>query len=140
MSDLQRTLTYVAIAIGAAVLAWEPWRPTRPTSDQVEDEKTLFPKFTNPLAAKSLEIIKYDEDTSKLDRFKVAQVNGIWTIPSHQNYPADAVALTQHYSSKAIRWVLDAELRHARRVLGRDGAGHAQQGDRLQRLPECDGA
>ena len=61
-------------------------------SDNVPAEvgSKLFPKFDSPLAAKSLEIISYDEATATISDFKVAQVNGVWSIPSHSNYPADA--------------------------------------------------
>ena len=45
-------------------------------------DKPLFEKFKNPLAATSLEILKYDEATSTIAPFKVAQVNNRWSIPS----------------------------------------------------------
>ncbi len=40
--------------------------------------------------ATSLEIIKFDEETGIPATFKVAQLNGLWSIPSHSDYPADA--------------------------------------------------
>src|SRR3569833_2869111 len=34
--------------------------------------------------------MEFDEDLAALKPFKVAEVKGIWTIPSHEGYPADA--------------------------------------------------
>src|SRR5262245_12258336 len=91
MGNMQRTVTYLAIALAAVILAWEPWRGGRQATSEVEQDTRLFKDFTDPLAAKSLEITKYDEATSTLEPpFKVAQHNGVWSIPSHSNYPADA--------------------------------------------------
>ncbi|MHC4219805.1 MAG: DUF4340 domain-containing protein, partial [Planctomycetota bacterium] len=36
------------------------------------------------------EIIGFNEDTGTPQAFKVARSNGVWSIPSHENYPADA--------------------------------------------------
>jgi len=105
MNDMQRTLTYVAVAVVASVIAWEPWRSTRQVADEPE-EVLLFPEFRNPLNAKSLEIVKYNEETSTLEPpFKVAQLNGVWSIPSHHNYPADA----HDHMAKAATSVMDLE-------------------------------
>ena len=51
--------------------------------------KSLFPQFTDPLGIKSLEIVKLDAAGEQND-FRITEVNGIWSIPSHDNYPADA--------------------------------------------------
>ena len=51
----------------------------------------LFEKFADPLTAASLKIMKYDSDAEQYEEFEVAKDrNGVWTIPSHENYPADA--------------------------------------------------
>lgn len=85
-----RTAVFVGGAVLAVLLAWlsTPWIP-RPDSENLVGQE-LFPEFTDPLAAVSLEIIKYDESTATLQPFKVALVNNRWSIPSHENYPADA--------------------------------------------------
>src|SRR4051812_21896725 len=49
----------------------------------------LFEDF-DPRKAQSMEIVKYDEDTGTKHEFKIAHVNNVWVIPSHENYPADA--------------------------------------------------
>ena len=52
--------------------------------------KPLFPALDDPLKAKRMRIVTYDEGTSHAKEFEVAQVNGVWSLPSHKNYPADA--------------------------------------------------
>jgi hypothetical protein len=37
-----------------------------------------------------MRIVTFDEGTSQVREFEVAQNNGVWSLPSHQNYPADA--------------------------------------------------
>ncbi len=53
---------------------------------------TVFEKFTDPMMASSLKILRYDKPKEDYVEFEVAQdrKSGIWTIPSHESYPADA--------------------------------------------------
>jgi hypothetical protein len=90
VNDNQRTAVYLVVAALAVVVAIEPWGRRDSLPAEKEETGQLFPKFTNPRDANSLTIIKYDEDTGEIRPFEVAQVNGLWSIPSHQNYPADA--------------------------------------------------
>ena len=55
-------------------------------------DKPLFAKFTDPLAAASLKILRYDPQKVDYLDFEVARdrKSGVWTIPSHESYPADA--------------------------------------------------
>jgi len=55
-----------------------------------EAERILFPELTDVQRAASLEVVKYDEELATLQPFKVIQAGGVWVLPSHQNYPADA--------------------------------------------------
>ena len=90
MNEMNKTLTYVAVA---AVLLCGAWL-VRPNvgSDAVVDDagQKFFPDFTNPLDAESFEIIDFDQATATVKPFRVARVNGVWSIPSHEGYPADA--------------------------------------------------
>jgi hypothetical protein len=91
MQENRKTFAFLVVAALALVVAWEPWRQvSKGTNIPSEVGKKLFPDFKDPLAPKSLEIVKFDEDTATIRPFKVAQVNGLWSIPSHSNYPADA--------------------------------------------------
>jgi len=88
--EITKTLAFVLAASGVAAIAWAS-RPTLPVlSTEGELPKVLFPAFDDPLKATSLEIVEFDESTATLRPFKVAQVDNEWSIPSHENYPADA--------------------------------------------------
>ena len=76
----------VALAVAAGMIEPESATPTI-FNDQGE---ALFPRFTDPLAAKALEVVEYDEATATARPFKVEFKRGKWTIPSDYNYPADA--------------------------------------------------
>lgn len=91
MNQNSRTMLFVGVAALAAIGAWA----TRPSSARItpDDEvinKPLAPDFVDPLAARSMEIVDFDEATGEPKVFKVAQVNGIWSLPSKYEYPADA--------------------------------------------------
>ncbi len=103
----RKTITYVLVAAMALLVAWEPWTPAA-LDDSVPAEvgTKLFPNFKDPLAAKNLEVVKFDEDTATLRPFQVAQVNGVWSIPSHSNYPADA----REHMAQAATALLDLEI------------------------------
>jgi hypothetical protein len=90
MNEPAKSTIFVAAALVAAVLVWaiQPRKQTAGPEDMVGQE--LFEEFDDPLAATSLEIVKFDESTATIEPFKVAQVDDTWAIPSHSNYPADA--------------------------------------------------
>ena len=50
----------------------------------------LFEDFADPLDAKSLEVLRFNEELAEIQQFKVAEIDGVWSIPSHSGYPADA--------------------------------------------------
>lgn len=97
MSENNKTILFVFVAVVAAVVAWAA-RPKLPGFDETVDviNQPLFPEFTNPLAVTSLEIVQFDEQSGEVKPFKVAQVKDKdgkpagFGIPSHENYPADA--------------------------------------------------
>ena len=97
MSENNKTILFVFVAVVAAVVAWAA-RPRLPGVDETLDviNQPLFPEFTNPLAVTSLEIVQFDEQSGEVKPFKVAQVKDKdgkpigFGIPSHENYPADA--------------------------------------------------
>ncbi len=55
-----------------------------------EEQRVLFPELSDASKAASLEIVSYDDELSTLHPFKVMQSGGVWVLPAHQNYPADA--------------------------------------------------
>src|SRR5262245_56460621 len=94
MNESIRTLVFVLVGATVALGAYI----SRPSVQRLPDDtegipegKPLFPNFTDPLLAKSLEIKHFDEATARATSFIVSQQpNGLWVIPSHGGYPADA--------------------------------------------------
>ncbi len=108
MNDFAKTAVALVLAAGLAGAAYvtAPRSVTDATfSDQGE---VFFPAFTDPLAAKSLEVISYDEPTATLTPFKVKFDGTRWVIPSHHNYPADAEANMSGAASALIGLKKDA--------------------------------
>src|SRR3954447_229165 len=90
MSESSKTISLIAAAAALLAAAFLT-RPAAPTaiSEQVIG-KPLFAELSDPLKAKRMRIVTFDEGTSRAKEFEVAQMNGIWSLPSHKNYPADA--------------------------------------------------
>lgn len=90
MNDTKKTIIFGAVALTLALVAWLS-TPSPITSDAFLDQgEAFFPDFTDPNEAISLEILSYDATTGSASPFKVHFKGGRWTIPSHNDYPADA--------------------------------------------------
>ena len=90
MNEIPKTLivTIIAVALAVAAVVIKP-KPVRVDPNEFVNT-ILFDEFEDPLTAKSLEVLQYNEDLSEIEQFKVAEIDGVWCIPSHNNYPADA--------------------------------------------------
>lgn len=90
MTDMKTTLLLVVIAVvlGIAALFAVP-SSVEPEvfSDQGE---LFFPEFTDPFTCREIEIYEPDAETGSVNVFNVKFENGLWQIPSHHGYPADA--------------------------------------------------
>ena len=90
MKDTPKTLIFATVAVLFCIIAII----TAPKNDVdalfVDLGSEFYPNFKDPLSAASLEVIGTDKTTGILLPFKVELKNGRWTIPSHNNYPADA--------------------------------------------------
>jgi len=96
------TMILVAVALASAVGAWQ-MQPKEIEQAAYEDTgELLFPTFTDPTVASSLEVTEWDETSAKPVSFKVEQKAGVWVIPSHNNYPADG---TQRMGEAAASFV-----------------------------------
>ena len=90
MSEQVKTIIYIVVAGVSLLVAWVA-RPASPSRDPLNDTgEAFFADFTDPLDAASLEIVEFDEDTASPKAFSVARHDGVWSIPSHENYAADA--------------------------------------------------
>jgi hypothetical protein len=89
MLETKKTMIYAGVAIMLALTAFF-MAPQRITPDAFEDQGDLFfPEFIDPNSAGALEVIEYDAESGTARPFKVVNHNGNWTIPSHNDYPAD---------------------------------------------------
>lgn len=90
----RRTATFLAVGVGLLLLGgWLNLRPAlrqRAVVGEDEQAKVLFPDLADPGKAASLEIVSFDDATATLKPFKVIRSEGVWVLPSHENYPADA--------------------------------------------------
>jgi hypothetical protein len=90
MSETAKTAGFVAAALVCVAVAW--LAGPRRSSGSIDSDRgqPFFAGLTDPNAAASLEVVEYDPQTSSTRPFKVLNRDGRWTIPSHDNYPADA--------------------------------------------------
>ena len=90
MNAMAKTGVYVGAALVLLVVAVVT-DPGSGGTDRFNDEGELFfPEFTEPTQAVALEVIEVDEKNVEGKLFKVELADGVWTIPSHHDYPADA--------------------------------------------------
>lgn len=84
--------TAAFLAAGGLLLAagWLAQPRFRPAKVEPESQRVLFPELSDAAKAASLEILTYDDELATLKPFKVVQSGGVWVLPSHDNYPADA--------------------------------------------------
>src|SRR5262245_5098575 len=90
MSETAKTFGFVCLGLAAVAVALL----TRPSAADLDIKSSvgevLTKKFSSPDQAKRLRIVRVDEDTATRNTFEVAEKNGLWTIPSKEDYPADA--------------------------------------------------
>ena len=90
MNESLRTVIYLGVAGVISLLAWASQPSVATTNVRSLVKQPLFPEFKEATDARSLQIVKFDEGTAELRSFEVANKGGLWVIPSHGDYPADA--------------------------------------------------
>ena len=90
MNDTTKTALSVALAAGLAFAAWFVTPSTKAPLEFSDLGQPFNASFTDPLAARSLEVVGLDESSASYRAFKVESDGQRWVIPSHYNYPADA--------------------------------------------------
>lgn len=93
MNATFRTLVFAGVAAVAALAAIGVRYANSPAAvegfSDVGDE--FFADFKDPLKASELSVAKYDTDAKEAISFSVKQNDaGLWVIPSHHDYPAEA--------------------------------------------------
>lgn len=93
MNSTSRTLTFVGVAAVSALIAWGGWSASQPSSVEGFGDigQEFFSDFDDALAARSLTVVDYDDEVKDIVEFSVKQdEKGLWVIPSHHDYPAEA--------------------------------------------------
>lgn len=91
MNEFAKTGIAVGAAAGLMFLAMAV-KPGESRLDLFDDQgEVFFAGFTDPDAVAQLEVTAFREASSDVYIFSVTRDDkGVWTIPSHGNYPADA--------------------------------------------------
>ncbi len=119
MSEMAKTFTFVALAVVSLVAAFMPG-----TGDDGFDFQAEVGKRLNEFDvedAKRLRIVTFDAETASTHDFEVAEEDGLWTIPSKQGYPADAV----RQMAEAATCLIDREVL---RIAAESAAQHIELG------------
>ena len=90
MSRNRVTATFGGAAAAVLLLTWVTAPRTAVPEMFADRGEVLFPGFTDPNAAASLEVIEFDSQSASVRPLKVQNRNGRWTIPSQSDYPTDA--------------------------------------------------
>ncbi|MHC4879250.1 MAG: DUF4340 domain-containing protein [Planctomycetota bacterium] len=90
MNQTAQTLKFVVAAVVMVVLAAGTHFMTQPTPLEGYGKvgESFFPDL-DPSEATALRLISYNEDTATVRDFSVQKKDGVWTLPSYYNYPAD---------------------------------------------------
>ena len=100
--NTRTSLFTVFASVSLIAAAGSYWMNLPPKLDGFELlGKPFYEDFVESSQAKSLKVVAMNED-AELQEFSVEQVDGLWTIPSHHNYPAEAVARLAATSSSVI--------------------------------------
>jgi len=89
-SVMVRTGLFLLGGLGMLLLGAAVQPRFKSSKVEPEEQRVLFPELSDASKAASLEIVTYDDELSTLHPFKVLQSGGVWVLPAHQNYPADA--------------------------------------------------
>src|SRR5579864_2279849 len=89
MTEPMKTVAFLGVAAALGITA-AVVQPESAAPAIFSDQGTAFyPKFTDPQAAKTIEVVDYDEATATATPLKVQFAKGHWTIVSHNDYPVE---------------------------------------------------
>lgn len=92
MNETSKTVAFIILAgiLGVAA-AWSHWMTQpQPVTGFEKVGQEFFPEFEDASTATSLSVTAYDSETDGLKEFSVMLKDGLWRIPSHHDYPAEA--------------------------------------------------
>ena len=107
MSELKTTMSFAGIAVLLGVVALVS-APRRTAPDAFFDVgEPFFAEFTDPDMAATLEVVEWDDETASALPFAVTNRGGLWTIPSHHDYPADGEERLANAAADVISVIKD---------------------------------
>ena len=89
MNRSQKTAVFVIAAVVLGLAAYVV-APRKRVPELFDDQGTLFYSPFDPLGCTAVEVTRFDEEENAAKVFKVHFKENLWTIPSHEDYPADA--------------------------------------------------
>ncbi len=89
-NENSKTVFFIAAAVVLTAAAWFTVPRQASTANTQLVGTKLFPKFTEPTAVASLNVLQFDQKDGRSVALEVAKVNNSWVLPTHGNYPADA--------------------------------------------------
>lgn len=105
MSEIARTGVFVAAAALSMGLAYTmapsvDLKPSEIVAAKLGEQ--FYPDFKDPNEPTSLSVVTFNEKDATAKPFSVQFKDGLWTIPSHHNYPADGAERLAKTSASAI--------------------------------------
>lgn len=123
MKESTKTAAFVGSAVAmllAAVFTGYANQP-QPADDYETIGLTFYPDFEQTDQAKSLVVTSIDPDTVKQQTFEIKQIDGLWQIPSHEGYPAEAAQRLAQTSASLVGLTRDS-------LVGRRASDHQKFG------------
>ena len=95
MKEKTKTLTFLAVAATVWVLVLVTWPSLPVSSPDTFAISRSIPSSPIRCAVTNMEIVEFDDQRGEVHPLQVAQVDVMkgktrWSIPSHDDYPADA--------------------------------------------------
>jgi vacuolar-type H+-ATPase subunit H len=116
VTEVIKTLIFAGVAIVISlVAAFVSW-PKAAEQTESRVGTALFEQFTDPLAASSMKIVTFDDETGQLSTFEVRKdaETEEWTIPSRDGYPADGLEQMKNAANAFVALkVLDTQTEKA---------------------------
>ncbi|HLY17787.1 MAG TPA: DUF4340 domain-containing protein [Bryobacteraceae bacterium] len=89
MTELLKTASLAGAALVLAISAAVVEPEARVPAIMSDQGQAFYPKFTDPQAPRTIEVVDYDEATATGQLLKVQFQQGKWLITSHYNYRVD---------------------------------------------------
>jgi hypothetical protein len=92
MNESSKTIAFVSVAVLMVGLAVASHFVNRPKIQQDFElvGQPFYEDFTSSEQAEALEVAAVDTEDVSRQQFSVKKADGLWRIPSHHNYPAEA--------------------------------------------------